>query len=333
MLIKILKNKVFILIAFSIITLLLLILGVALGTVKLSLGECISGLFLGDGTAGLIIRSLRLPRTLGALLSGAALGIAGLLLQSAVSNPLAAPNTVGINAGAGAAVMLSLSFIPVSFAYQSLFAFIGALFAALITLLAASQIGNMSQGAIVLSGVAVGAIFNAVISYLTVRFPDVLPSYAAFSVGGFSGVMWRDIQVPSVLICSMLLIGMLLTPKMNLLELGDEISASFGIKPLRFRFLLIVISSALAAASVSYAGLIGFVGLVAPHSSARIIGSDRRFLYPMTALFGASLSALSDILARIIFAPSELPSGILLNAIGAPFFLILLVSKRRERAI
>ncbi|MBR2466156.1 MAG: iron ABC transporter permease [Clostridia bacterium] len=330
MLIRILKNRAVILSLAAVVTFFALVLGVGFGSVKLTFGECIRGLFFGTGTEGIIIRSLRLPRVLGALLSGAALGGAGLLLQSAVANPLAAPNTIGINAGAGAAVMLSLVFIKNSFVFQSVFAFLGALAAALVTLFIASRFGGMSRGTVVLAGVAVGAVFNAVISYLSVRFPDVLSSYASFSVGGFSGILWKDITAPSAVILFMLALGMLLAPLMNLLDLGDELAASFGVKTRALRFLLVVISAALASASVSYAGLIGFVGLIAPHVSARLIGSDKRFLYPMTLLFGSSLTVLSDLLARVLFAPSELPSGILLNAVGAPFFLALLIFGRRK---
>ncbi len=330
MVIRIIKNRAVILSLAALITFFALVLGVGFGSVKLTFGECIRGLFFGTGTEGIIIRSLRLPRVIGALLSGAALGGAGLLLQSAVANPLAAPNTIGINAGAGAAVMLSLVFIKNSFVYQGAFAFLGALIAAFITLFIASRFGGISKGTVVLAGVAVGAVFGAVISYLSVRFPDVLSSYASFSVGGFSGILWQDITAPSVVIPFMLSLGMLLTPLMNLLDLGDELAASFGVKTRALRFVLIVISAALASASVSYAGLIGFVGLISPHVSSRLIGTDKRFLYPMTLLFGASLTVLSDFLARVLFAPSELPSGILLNAVGAPFFLVLLVFGRRK---
>lgn len=330
MIIRILKKRAVMLSLALLVTFSSLVLGVGFGSVKLSFGECVRGLLLGTGTEGIIIRSLRLPRVLGALLSGAALGGAGLLLQSAVANPLAAPNTIGVNAGAGAAVMMSLVFIKDSFIYQSVFAFVGALVAALITLFIASRFGGMSKGTVVLAGVAVGAVFNAVISYISVRFPDVLSAYTSFSVGGFSGVIWRDITVPAVIILSVLILGMFLTPRMNLLDLGDELAASFGVKTRALRFVLIIISAALASASVSYAGLIGFVGLIAPHVSGRLIGSDKRFLYPMTLLVGSSLTVISDLLARILFAPSELPSGILLNAIGAPFFLVLLVFGRRK---
>lgn len=311
-----------------------LILGLGFGSVSLSLKECVKGLVFGEGASGIIIRALRLPRVLGALLCGAALSVSGLLLQSATGNDLAAPNTVGINSGAGAAVMVALCFIPTAYALESLLAFFGALLAAFITLgLSLGKRGGLSRSSVVLAGVAVGAMFNAFISYLSVRFPDALISYNVFSVGGFSGLYMEDILLPSIIIIAMLVWSMLLTPSLNLLSLGDELAVSLGVRVTRLRFTAIAIAAALASASVSFAGLIGFVGLIVPHTASRIIGNDKRFLLPFCAFFGAAFVTLADLLGRILFAPSELPVGILLGALGAPFFLVILLLKaRREKA-
>lgn len=304
--------------------------GVSFGSVKLSLKEVLNGLFDGAGTAGIIVRRLRLPRVLAAILSGAALAASGSLLQSATGNDLTSPGTIGINSGAGAAVMLSLCFMKGTYIYESLFAFLGALAAAFITLgLARSCRGGASRAAVVLAGVAVGSVFSAVISFLSLRFPDALPSYTAFSVGGYAGVYLDELALPSAVISAALLFSLALTPRLNLLVLGDELATSLGVRANALRLISIVTAAALASASVSFAGLIGFVGLIAPHIASRLVGFDERVRLPLSMIIGASLTVLSDLLGRTLFTPTELPSGIILNLIGAPFFLSLLIFGRR----
>ena len=305
--------------------------GFMFGSARLSLPEIIAA-FTGraeSGTGALILFSLRLPRVAGAGLAGAGLAVAGLMLQTATDNDLCSPNVIGVNAGAGFAVMLFLCLFPMAFPYLPAAAFAGALGTTMLVLGMSFTAGHhRARTTVVLAGVAVGTLFNAGISFLSQLYPDVLSSYASFSAGGFSGVYGDDLPVPAVMIAAGLAASQLLAPRLNLLCLGDELAQSLGVGVRRVRFAALVTASILCAAVVSFAGLLGFVGLIVPHIGRRIAGHDIRILVPVCALGGASLVILSDLAARTLFSPAELPAGILMAAIGAPFFLWLLFKRR-----
>ncbi|MBR6558870.1 MAG: iron ABC transporter permease [Clostridia bacterium] len=299
-----------------------------IGSVHISFWDVIDGL-MGKGDNAVIIRSLRVPRAIGSVICGAALATAGLLLQSATSNELCAPNIIGINSGAGFAVMVLTCFFPNAHYMLSPISFIGALCATAIVMgISVSNKNTFTRSGIVLSGVAVSAFFSAGVSFLSLRFPDALPSYTAFSVGGLSGVYFEDILPVIAPILILILFSFLISQKLNLLYLGDESAMSLGVNTKRLRVIVIIIAAALSALSVSFAGLIGFVGLIVPHISRRIAGHDNRILIPLSALIGGTLVTLADILGRVVFAPGEIPCGIFLSALGAPFFLFLLISRR-----
>jgi len=321
-----------IVLAFSVLFLIIIfLLSVSFGSVTLSFGEVIGGLFGRDGyeKQALIIRSLRLPRAVGALLAGAALSCAGLMLQQATGNDLCAPNIIGVNAGAGLFVMLMLCFAPSMYFLIPISAFTGAFIATLTVLLISHLVGrSASRATLVLSGVAVGAFFNAGISFLSYLFPDVLVSYTAFTSGSLSGIYARDIMIPGIIICVCLLLSFLLSPRLKLFCLGDGMASALGVNVRLVRILALVLASALCASSVSFAGLIGFVGLIVPHIAKRTVSADSPYLLPISITLGASILLLSDLLGRVLFAPSELPCGIIMAAVGAPFFISLLCKGR-----
>jgi iron complex transport system permease protein len=327
------KKNALILFISSLLLLLLFVLGVTLGSADIPFFESVRALFgASDSESNVtIVRSIRLPRVLGAIFAGAALAVSGLLLQCATGNDLAAPNVIGVNSGAGLFVMIVLALLPGLSALLPLAAFIGATLAALIVLgLSSRSALPTSRASVVLAGVAVGSLFGAGISFLSLLYPDALASYTAFSVGGLSGVYLDDIALPAVLIAAFLFLAFLLTPSLNALALGDDLAASLGARVARTRMLAVLTASALAASAVSYVGLIGFVGLIVPHAARRLAGADNRARMPLCALLGGALVTLADILSRVLFAPTELPCGILISALGAPFFLFLLIV-RRER--
>lgn len=311
-----------------IISLLLLaasiILGLAVGSVDLSFNEFLRELTQG----GIIVNKIRLPRVLGAGLAGGALSCAGMLLQCITANDLCAPNIIGINAGAGFFVILILAVFPSAWGVIPTGAFLGALLTAF-TVLAISYTNNRhGKSTLVLAGVAVSSVLNAAISFLSLMFPDILPSYTAFSVGGFAGLKISELYVPCAIILFAILSAQILAPRLSLLCVGDEVASSLGIRVMLLRVLSVIISSALCAAAVSFAGLLGFVGLIVPHIVRRIIGEDMRIAIPLSVTFGSSLVILSDLLGRVIFRPTELPAGIIMAFIGAPFFLFLLIKRR-----
>lgn len=323
---------------------LLILLGAAFGaalcfgSVSLSWTELWIGLFPSyqadtpsASTAAVILQEIRLPRIVAAALAGAALAAAGTVLQCVTGNDLCAPNIVGINSGAGFAVLFLLCLAPGAWRMLPLAAFCGACSAA--ALVMGFAFGGRycaNHTSIVLAGVAVSSILSAGISFLSLRFPDVLTSYTAFSVGGFAGITLTELLLPAVIIAISLFLLQLLSPQLNTLCLGDEIAFTLGISVKRLRILALLLACALCAAAVSFAGLLGFVGLIVPHIVRKICGTDLRFNITLSALMGSILVILSDLLGRTLFAPSELPAGILMALLGAPFFLYLLLRQRAQ---
>ena len=263
-----------------------------------------------------------------ALLSGLAFSVSGLLIQKATGNGLSSPNIIGVNSGAGASVLLFLSLAPDMFAILPLAAFLGAIISVSIVFLISSLTKRVSSSvSLILSGVAVNALFNAVISTISSLDPDVMASYSAFSIGGFSGVYSSMLKVPAMLIIISTVLSFLLSERMDVIVLGDEIASSMGYRPARIRILLIAIASLLAASAMTFSGLLGFVGLVTPHiASFLTTGNSRRTLI-LSALIGPSLVILSDLAGRTVISPSELPAGVFMAIIGVPFFIFLLLRR------
>lgn len=278
----------------------------------------------------IIFFSLRLPRVCACLLAGFALALSGFMLQSASSNDLASGNIIGINAGAGFAVLLFLVFFPDLFHLLPFAAFAGALMAcALVFIISAFTKSIGSSGSLILSGVAVNALFNALISTLSSLFPDVMSSYSSFSVGGFASVYASSIIVPSFLICAGGILCFSLSPVMNIIRLGDEITSSMGYRPFRIRIILASAAALLASSAVSFAGLLGFVGLVIPHLARFLSGGEALRSLVISALAGPLLVLSADLLARTVISPGELPAGIFLSVTGVPFLIFLLVRRKR----
>jgi len=304
----------------------------AWGSVRIPLSRIPGALFGGTGSIANIVRVLRLPRAIGSLLSGIALSASGLLLQSATDNDLCAPNVIGVNSGAGFAVMLTLCFLPKQFALLPFAAFGGAFLTTLLVLGIATSVGShQGKSTIILSGIAVSALMNAGISFLSQLYPDILGSYSYFSVGGFQNVYMSNLPIPAGIIFLGLAAAALLTPKLNLLCLGDDLATALGVRVTRVRILSLILASALCAASVTYAGLLGFVGLLVPHMARKLAGHDMRVLLPVTCTMGAILVMLADLAGRTFFAPAEISAGTLLAVLGAPFFLFLLYQRRYRR--
>ena len=324
------RKKASLIVMLIIINILILLLGICIGSVNISFIDVIKGIFNASEkeSVNIIINSLRLPRVLGALFAGIALATSGLLLQTVLNNDLCAPNILGINTGAGFFVMLALCIAPVAYYVLPLAAFIGALTSVMVVLGLARISTKSFKTTVILSGVAVGSLFGAGISYLSIKYPDILSIYTSFSVGGFNGVYMKDIIIPMIIITICVVIVIILSPKINLFCLGDNMAKSLGVDVKKVRIIVIIISSLLCASAVSYAGLIGFVGLIVPHISKRIVKGDIKLNLICSCLIGSTLVMFSDLLGRVVFAPGEIPSGIVLSFIGAPFFIFLLLRRR-----
>ncbi len=302
------------------------------GSAALSFSQVIEGLFksTSNHTVINIIWVVRLPRVIACILAGVGLSVGGVLLQTATDNPLAGPSVIGVNAGAGFAAVLCLCLFPMAYPLLPLAAFFGALICTLIILFIANKSGG-SKVTVLLAGVAVSALLNAGISLLKLVYPDMSVDYNYFSVGGVSGVTFEELFLPGLLIFGVVILSVILAAKINLLCLGDAIVRSLGVRVKLVRTLALVMASASAAAAVSFAGLLGFVGLMVPHIARKLTGTaNLKKLIPVAVLLGAILLLLADLLGRTLFAPSEVPAGIITAFIGAPFFFMLLI-KRRHR--
>lgn len=283
-----------------------------------------------DQTAAAIFRFIRLPRTLACLLAGASLAVAGLLLQTALNNPLASPGIIGVNAGSGFFVVGAAILFPAVFWVRGLAAFSGAFLVALSVYALAMKTGA-TKTTIILAGIAISSLVAAGTDTLIMLFPEAVMDRNAFFIGGFASIHQSVLLFSLPFILLGLLGSRLLVGRLDLLLLGDEVAASLGLNVRLCRFLTILCASALAASAVSIAGLIGFVGLIVPHIMRQLVGNELRIALPTNILFGAILVLLSDITARLVFSPYEIPAGILLSAIGTPFFLHLILSRRRHR--
>lgn len=305
------------------------LMSLVLGSTSLSMGEVLAAIRQGDreSTALRIFLYVRLPRTLGGVLCGCGLAVSGALLQVVMNNSLAGPNIIGVNAGAGFACLLVMALYPASAAILPGAAFVGALTCALLIYGVARWTGA-SRMTIVLAGVAVSSVINAASSCIKILFPDILAAYNTFSVGTLNGVTMEKVCAACPYLLVGLIAALLLSGDMNILELGEELAQSLGLRVERCRLLLILIAAVMAGAAVSFAGLIGFVGLLVPHIARMLLGTDNRLVVAGSALLGAVSVLVCDVLGRVLFAPFEIHVGIILALVGGCYFVFLLFQRK-----
>lgn len=303
------------------------------GSVALSPGQVLAVLTGRDAssTAARIIFYSRMPRTFAALLAGAALAVAGAVIQTVLHNPLASPGVIGVNSGAGFAVALCCAAAPAARQYTPFVALCGALTAVLLVTGLSWRTGA-SRITVVLAGVAISALFGAGIDAVVTLVPDALDGVADFRVGGFTGVTMAQLIPAGGLIFVSLGAVLSLARQMDILGLGSDTARSLGLSVGVVRFLLLFLAAVLAGAAVSFCGLMGFVGLIVPNTMRRLLGESSLSLTAASALGGTFFVTVCDVLARILFAPFELPVGIILAFAGAPFFLWLLLCQKGVRA-
>ncbi len=271
-----------------------------LGSVPLTPGEMVSALFgKEEGTARNILLLARVPRTFGCLLAGAALAVSGAVIQGVMDNPLAAPNIIGVNSGAGLMVVLLCAFLPASMILAPVAAFFGALAGVLLVLLIAQRTGA-ARITLVLAGVAISSIFSAGIDAVVTFVPDALNGYSDFRIGGLANLSLARIGPAAVIIFAALIAILSLANDLDVLRLGAEQAQSLGLPAKSRRILLLALAAALAGAAVSFAGLIGFVGLIVPHIFRRLIGEDSFPLLLSCALGGAAFLTVCDLAARLL---------------------------------
>ncbi len=308
------------------------IASLAFGAVHLAPGEVINTL-LGKTTSGIsseIVNQLRLPRTVEAIVVGAALGLSGVLLQGSLGNPLASPDIVGITGGAGFGAVLILLAFPDRVALLPVGALLfGSIAGAVVLAIAWAGPGAGGTSRLILAGIAVGAMFGAATTSLMVAFSDRVQSAVLWMAGGLSSDGWSGMNVAWPYFAVGFVIAFLLARPLDRLALGDDVAASLGTRPRMVRLAAMVAATVLASAAAALVGMLGFLGLVIPHL-VRLAGGTSKHAFVMlgSVLVGAALLLVGDTLARVIAAPIELPVGPFMVIIGVPVFLWLLRGAR-----
>ena len=307
------------------------LLNICLGASSVTLPQLWHALLSGPDTtaASRILWYVRLPRTAGCLLAGAGLAVSGAVIQKVLANNLASPGIIGVNAGAGLAVAACCAFGTYAAWAVAGAAFAGAMAATFLVVIVARK-SNASRTTVVLGGVAVTACLNAVTETIVTMVPDAALASVDFRVGGFSAVNHARLLPAAILILAGIAVICTLTNELDVLSLGDDTAHALGLRVSRMRNGMLTLAALLAGASVSFAGILGFVGLIVPHMARRIIGNDSGRLIPFCALLGGGFVTVCDLASRLIFAPYELPTGILMSFLGGPFFIWLLL-KRKDK--
>ncbi|KGR75405.1 FecCD family ABC transporter permease [Ureibacillus sinduriensis] len=321
-----------------IITLILFIASVGLGDVKINPLTVVK-LFFGGGTElqQLVVHQFRLPRIIVSMLVGMGLAVAGGILQGLIRNDLAAPDTIGVTAGAGMSVVaflwlfsdenysliVSINWLPVA-------AFVGATLVAIAVYFLSWKDG-VKPVRLVLIGIGITALMQAGTTTFMVLSPIYMASQTNIWItGSVNSVGWEDVHVLLPVMFVLLLMAFFSARNINVQSLGEDIAKGVGSPVERHRFILLIISTGLVGTAVAFAGSIGFVGLMAPHMARRLVGSSFGSLLPVSAFIGAILVMLADLMGRTLFLPSIVPAGVFTAALGAPYFIYLLMKTKNN---
>ena len=305
---------------------------IAIGSADYTVPEIISALFRGDNrTIKVIVFNLRLLRLILAILIGASLSASGAMMQAVMRNPLADPGTIGVSAGAGTAATAILLLFPHLSASVPVFAFGGASLTCFLIYVLAWK-GGVDPVRIILSGVAINSVLNGFNSLLQLIYSDDLEGILAFMNGSLSGKSWEQVQTMAVYAAIGLILALMCIRSANALQLGEEMAKNLGFKVNLTRILLSAVAAFLAASTVSVAGMIGFVGLVVPHISRMLVGSDYKVMLPTSILLGCVVVLLADTIGRTVIPAMEIPVGIVMTVSGGPFFLYMLRKKGKVYA-
>lgn len=317
------KNYLIILISFLVL-IISFIISISIGSVTFTFKEVVYTL-LGRGTelSNNIIFNLRVPRAILNILVGINLAISGVLLQTVMKNPLADPGLTGVSSGGAFVAIIIMLMFPQLTHIVPFAAFLGAMATCLLIYSLAWKKG-LDPVRIILAGVAINAILGSGTSLLSILYSDRIQGVLLWVNGSMAGKNIGHVRLLLPYSIIGVTLSFLCIKQVNVLQLGDDMSRNLGYNPNLSRVLISAVAAFLAGISVAVVGIIGFVGLVVPHVARMIIGSDYKYLLPLTGIFGAILIIVADTFARTAFAPIELPVGIVMAVIGGPFFLYLL---------
>lgn len=311
-----------------------ILLNICLGSAQISLKELWSALIEGadTGVAGRIFWYARLPRIIAGMFAGAALAVSGAVIQGVLTNKLASPGIIGVNAGAGLAVTICCALGVFSGWKIAGAAFAGAILAVMLVAFTAQKIGA-SRTTVILGGVAVNSCLNAASEAISILVPDAGMQAADFRVGGFSSVLYTRLIPAGILIVIGLVLLFTLCNELDVISLGEDTAQGLGMPVKKMRTLFLCLAALLAGAAVSFSGLLGFVGLIVPHAARKLVSNESGRLLPFCAISGAAFVLICDLAARTVFSPYEIPVGILMSFIGGPFFVFLLIRRKGGHSI
>lgn len=301
----------------------LFVLSLAVGAIPLSPGDVIEALIDADSPLRYIVVQHRLPRAAGAVVAGAALAVSGLLLQAALRNPLASPDVVGVSKGAGLGAVLAIMVLPGALVgFTPLFVVLGAFCAMALLLYASATAPSATRVALI--GLAVGALFNAATTFVLVRTDGDTNQAAIWLSGSMYGTDMRSVGWLSLVLAAVFPLVFLGNGWLDIARLTDDTALGIGVNPKLVRAVIIVAGVVLAAAAVTVGGAITFLGLIAPHIAGGLVGHRPAAQLPGSMAVGASLLLLADLVGRILALPNEIPAGVVVTAIGVPYFIYLL---------
>jgi iron complex transport system permease protein len=319
------RSKTIVIITFM-LAIVATIIAIGLGSVSIPVSDILTTLFSSSGNAmnETIIWDIRLPRVLLAMIIGANIAISGALLQAVMGNPLADPGLTGVTSGAAACVLVIMLAAPEYTQYIPLAAFVGGLVVATIVYSLAWRRNGISPITIILAGVAVNALCGGVIGYLSIMYSDRLPAAVQWLNGSLAAKGNNALHMVFPYAIVGWILSIFAIRKANIIRLGDQVASNLGENVNRIRILLSLLAVFLAAISVAAIGMIGFVGLIVPHMARLLVGSDYKYMLPMSMGLGALVLLIADTGGRTLFSPLDIPAGILMAVIGAPYFLYLM---------
>lgn len=298
------------------------------GSIDMTAGELIKGLWTGTNEHVEVIKDLRFPRVIIALFAGAALAVSGVLLQAVMRNPLAEPGIIGISSGAGFFTLLMVSLFPTLFFYTPLFAFIGGALAFILVYMFSWKSG-LNPLRMILIGVAINALFTGLSELINAQGASSMTSNISVTSSTLTMKTWSDVHVMTLYGVIGLVLAFLVFAWCNHLALKDQTLKNLGFRVNRARLIISIIAVLLAAIATAIAGMFTFVGLLIPHIGRSLVGTDHKLLIPFSALAGALLILTADTLGRTIMAPIEIPASIIMAIIGGPFLIFLLRKSER----
>ena len=306
-----------------------ILISLRIGSIDVSFKELIDGMFLNKQSNNfLIIRDLRMPRVLSAVLIGGNLAVAGALLQTTMKNPLADPGIIGISSGASLGAIAVMVIFTDLIKYKIIIAFIGGIIAACLVYLIGEDKG-FSPVRIILAGVCVNSILNALSSMVTVFNSAGVSSIQTWLLGSLVNVTWNDYKIRALYTIVGIALCLLVIKSCDLMGLGDKTAQSLGLNVNRVRVMITFVAVFLTSISTGVGGVISFVGLVIPHICRFLIGSSHKFLIPFSYFMGGFLLLVADTVSRNIFRPYEIPVGLTMCLVGGPFFIYILRRSKR----